>query len=131
MISQTRRTWQTWAMHRPILATLLLAAGPAFAEAPVVVAAEARAGGSGWTVSVTLRHPDTGWDHYASGWEVLAPDGALLGYRELTHPHVDEQPFTRSLSGVGIPDGLDHVLIRPRCTLDGWVASPTRLALER
>ncbi|WP_347310869.1 hypothetical protein [Defluviimonas sp. SAOS-178_SWC] len=118
-------------MHRPILAALFIATGPAFAEAPVVVSAEARPGASGWTFAVTLRHPDTGWDHYASGWEVLAPDGTRLGYRELTHPHVDEQPFTRSLSGVNIPAGIDYVLIRPRCTLDGWVASPTRLDLAR
>lgn len=131
MIAAARRTWQSAAMHRPILAAFLLATGPAFAEAPVVVAAEARPGGSGWTVAVTLRHPDTGWDHFASGWEVLAPDGTRLGYRELAHPHVDEQPFTRSLAGVEIPDGLDHILIRPRCTLDGWVASPTRVDLVR
>lgn len=118
-------------MFRLILAILVFATGPAFATGPVVVDAEAQRDGQGWTISVTLSHPDTGWDHYASGWEVLAPDGTRLGYRDLTHPHVDEQPFTRSLAGVVVPDGLDHVLIRPRCTLDGWVATPTRLDLGR
>ncbi len=106
-----------------------LATLPAYADAPQVVAAETIHQGADWFISVTLAHPDTGWDHYASGWEVLAPDGTKLGYRELTHPHVEEQPFTRSLSGVTIPDGLDHVFIRPRCTLDGWVGSPARLDL--
>ncbi|MDI3336728.1 hypothetical protein QKW60_09940 [Defluviimonas aestuarii] len=117
-------------MIRTGLLLSILVVAPAYADAPKVVTAEAVQQGAGWTVSVTLAHPDTGWDHYASGWEVLAPDGVKLGYRELTHPHVEEQPFTRSLSGVTIPDGLDHVLIRPRCTLDGWVGSPTQLDLS-
>jgi hypothetical protein len=38
----------------------------------------------------------------------------------LLHPHVAEQPFTRSLSGVTIPEGLTEILIRPRCNVDGW-----------
>lgn len=119
-------------MHRSLLALACLAALPAAANPPEVVSARAEAGGGGrWSVLVTLRHPDTGWDHYASGWEVLAPDGTRLGYRELSHPHVDEQPFTRSLDDVAIPDAVDFVLIRPRCTLDGWVAMPARLDLRR
>ena len=43
---------------------------------------------------VTVQHADTGWDHYADAWEVLAPDGTVLGTRTLLHPHTDEQPFT-------------------------------------
>lgn len=108
----------------------LLAAGVALADPPRVVAATAAPEGGGrWTISVTLSHPDTGWDHYASGWKVLAPDGTVLGVRELTHPHVDEQPFERALNGVAIPPGLREVLILPRCTMDGWVAMPTILTL--
>ncbi|RED50939.1 hypothetical protein [Aestuariispira insulae] len=61
---------------------------------------------------VTLRHGDTGWDHYANKWEVLAPDGTILGTRVLYHPHVNEQPFTRSLIGVSVPDGIGVVRIR-------------------
>ncbi len=116
-------------MFRSALALALLPAFAASADAPQVVGAEALRKDGRWIISVTLTHPDTGWDHYASGWEVLAPDGTRLGYRELAHPHVDEQPFTRNLTHVDLPEGIDHVLIRPRCTLDGWVASPTRLDL--
>lgn len=90
------------------------------ADAPEIVAAEVTAQGESWRVSVTLRHPDTGWDHYADGWEVLAQDGTRLGFRELLHPHVEEQPFTRSLSGVTIPQGVTEVFIRARCNVDGW-----------
>lgn len=111
------------------LAALLLFATPALAEDPVVEDATARLAGDSWTFSVTLSHPDTGWDHYADGWEVLDPDGNRLGFRELLHPHETEQPFTRSLSGVTVPDGVTEVLIRPRCNVDGWAGESYRLTL--
>ena len=106
-------------------------AAPAVADSPVVEAVSARATSSGWTFSVTLRHPDTGWDDYADGWEVLAPDGTRLGYRELLHPHVNEQPFTRSLSGVAIPDGITEVLIRARDNVGGWSEETTAFTLPK
>jgi len=43
---------------------------------------------------------------------VVAPDGKVLATRSLAHPHVNEQPFTRSLSGVKIPKGIKVVTIR-------------------
>lgn len=111
---------------------LALATGTARADSPAVEAAVATREPDGtWTVSVTLRHADTGWDHFANGWQLLAPDGTVLGKRALTHPHVEEQPFTRELTGVVIPDDLAEILIQPRCTMDGWVAMPTALMLDR
>lgn len=108
---------------------LALAALPALADPPEIVAATAWPSGAGWTFDVTLRHPDTGWDHYADAWAVHAPDGTLLGLRVLLHPHETEQPFTRSLSGIAIPDGLAEVEIRARCLVDGWSAAGFRLGL--
>ena len=95
---------------------LAVLAGPAFADGPVVENVTV----SGDRFSVTLSHPDTGWDHYADGWEVLDADGTSLGVRELLHPHVAEQPFTRSLSGVVVPEGAQVVYVRARCNVDGW-----------
>lgn len=69
-------------------------------------------------VSVTLAHPDTGWDHYADGWRIETAEGTILGTRELLHPHVTEQPFTRSLTVSDLPDG--PLFIRARCSVDGW-----------
>ena len=63
------------------------------------------------TFNVTVRHGDTGWDHYADHWRVLDADDNELGKRVLLHPHVDEQPFTRSLSGVQIPLNIEQVTI--------------------
>jgi len=67
---------------------------------------------SGYRFDVTLSHADTGWDHYAKVWEVVGPDGNVVGTRVLAHPHVNEQPFTRSLGGVEISDGVKQVTVR-------------------
>jgi hypothetical protein len=80
-----------------------------------------------WTFHVTVRHPDTGWEDYADGWDVVAPDGQVLKpdpsspfTRLLLHPHETEQPFTRSQSGIVIPDGVSQVRVRAHDLVDGF-----------
>ncbi|MEM7749194.1 MAG: hypothetical protein AAF346_13115 [Pseudomonadota bacterium] len=68
--------------------------------------------GQSFSFDVTLKHADTGWKHYANKWDVVGPDGKVLGTRVLYHPHVEEQPFTRSLSGVKIPASVTQVTVR-------------------
>ena len=70
-------------------------------------------------IDVTLRHQDSGWDHYADYWRIIDPDGNELGKRVLAHPHVNEQPFTRSLSGVRIPSSVNEVVIEAHDTVHG------------
>jgi hypothetical protein len=36
------------------------------------------------------------------------------------HPHVKEQPFTRSLSYIQIPDEITEVTIRAHCSVDNY-----------
>lgn len=61
---------------------------------------------------VTVRSKDTGWDYYAERFEVVAPDGSVLGTRVLLHPHETEQPFTRELDDVRIPQSITQVTVR-------------------
>ncbi len=110
---------------------LCLASGFAVADPVTIVSATARKDAAGWTFDVTLSHPDAGWEHYADAWEIVAPDGTSLGLRDLAHPHVEEQPFTRSLSGVTIPENMTHVMVRARCLVDGWSDETLRLDLPR
>ncbi len=98
----------------------LLTASSAFADPPQITDIQARAGSNGWRFDVTIAHPDTGWDHYADGWRVEAEDGQVLGTRILAHPHVNEQPFTRSLSSVWIPPEIKTVYLRSKDNIDGW-----------
>ena len=81
-----------------------------------------------WPVNVTLQHGDTGWDHYADNWRVVDAEGRVLGDRVLYHPHVDEQPFTRGLGGIVIPEGTERVFVEAHDTVHGW--SPDRLEVD-
>jgi hypothetical protein len=96
-------------------------------NADVTYVKAVQAADSTWTFYVTVSHPDTGWDDYADGWDVLTPDGTVLKpdsespfTRLLLHPHVDEQPFTRSQSSITIPEGVTQVRIRAHDLLDGF-----------
>ena len=55
--------------------------------------------GDTYTMSATVRHDDAGWEDYANVIK-FEGEGVQNGLRELLHPHVNEQPFTRSQSGV-------------------------------
>ena len=96
-----------------LAALLAFAAGPASAgEADIVGAKVTRTSSGVYRFDVTVTHFDRGWKHYANKWDVVAPDGTVLGTRELLHPHEHEQPFTRSLSGVRVPKGIATVTLR-------------------
>ena len=80
-----------------------------------------------WTFHVTVEHPDTGDDDYANGWDVITPNNEVLKAQEgdqftrlLTHPHIDEQPFTRSQSGILIPAETAGVFVRAHDLVSGW-----------
>ena len=93
--------------------TFLLSSTLAIADSAEVVDASAECNqNSQCTFNVTVRHSDKGWDHYANRWEVLTPDGNIIAVRVLRHPHIHEQPFTRSLSQVTVPMDLKRVKIR-------------------
>lgn len=114
-----------------LLALCLALVPPAAGAAPadVVAAAALPEAGGTFRFDVTVRSQETGWDKYADRWEVLAPDGTLLGARDLAHPHVDEQPFTRSLGGVAVPAGIAAVRIRARDSVEGWGGAELEVAL--
>lgn len=69
--------------------------------------------GNQYRIDVTIKHKDTGWDHYANAWQVLDEKGNVIGERVLYHPHVDEQPFTRSLT-LTIPTGVKKITVRAK-----------------
>lgn len=97
-----------------------------------VVAVQALPEGAGrWRFNVTVAHADEGWDHYADKWDVVAPDGSLLGTRVLLHPHESEQPFTRSLGGVAIPEGIETVTLRAHDSVHGYGGAELTVELER
>jgi len=80
-------------------------------EADVVDVVISKTSNGQFRIDTTVLHDDMGWDHYADRWDVVAPDGTVLGSRVLAHPHDNEQPFTRSLT-LAIPANIATVTIR-------------------
>ena len=91
-----------------------------------------------WHFSVTVRHPDSGWEKYADGWDVVLPDGTVIKpapneefTRTLWHPHVNEQPFTRSQGGIKIPANIPSVTVRAHVKPDGFGGKEMLVELKR
>lgn len=100
---------------------------PGTGNADVLFVRAVQAADGSWTFYVTVSHPDTGWEDYADGWDVALEDGTVLKpdpespfTRLLLHPHVDEQPFTRSQSKIIIPEGENVVTVRAHDLVDGY-----------
>lgn len=109
----------------------LLAPFFVFANKVEVVDVKAtQASDKSWRFAVTLKHADEGWDHYANEWQVIALDNKILGTRTLYHPHVKEQPFTRSLGGVKIPDAVKIIRVIAKDTVHGLSTKAAELNLE-
>jgi hypothetical protein len=95
-----------------VIACSALLASPVLAGTADVIDVEVRyKGGNSFQVITTLGHADTGWKHYANGWEILDESGKTLGMRVLHHPHVNEQPFSRSHT-LDIPATVKTITIR-------------------
>ena len=62
---------------------------------------------------------------------MVGPDGETYGTRELAHDHAGEQPFTRTLSGIAIPDDVTEVTIEGRDLLSGWGGATVTIELAR
>ncbi len=97
------------------------------ANADVTYVRAVQTGEGVWTFHVTVEHPDTGWDDYADGWDVVLPDGNVVlpnpddpFTRLLLHPHETEQPFTRSQSRIAIPPEITEVTVRAHDLVDGF-----------
>ena len=119
-------------MRGLLVAVGLLLAMPIQAGEADVLKVTVRKAGDGYSFDVSVRHADTGWKHYANKWEVLSPDGkTVLGTRTLLHPHEDEQPFTRSLSGVRVPAKFNEVLVRAHDSVHEYGGKTKRVTLPR
>jgi hypothetical protein len=122
-----RKLNKTNVMVASLLA--LAAFNTAYANDVKILAADFQSNdGNRWSVNVTLQHADTGWDHFADNWRVVDSQGNVLGDRVLYHPHVDEQPFTRGLSDVKVPEGITTVYIEAHDKVHGW--TPNRLKVD-
>lgn len=97
------------------------------ADADVTFVRAVQAADGSWTFEVTVEHPDTGEEDYANGWDIITTEGEVIKKSidepftfVLTHPHIDEQPVTRSQSGLIIPQDVTEVFVRAHDIVHGW-----------
>ena len=101
-------------------------------DCPVVEAVEMVETSPGvYRISATVRSVDIEDISYADAWEIRDLEGNVLGIRVLTHPHANEQPFTRSLSGVEIPDDVAEVVVDARDSVQGYCGVSLQVAVPR
>lgn len=123
-------------MHNQTIRIMLLVVGLIFSNAIFandveVVKVRFELSGSSWSVSTTLKHADSGWDHYADAWRVVDEKGEVLGSRTLHHPHENEQPFTRSLGNILIPKGVNTVFVEAHDKVHGWAKQRVQVDLNK
>ena len=106
-------------------------------NADVTFVEATKTGDSTWTFEVTVKHPDVGWRDFADGWDVVLPGGKAVLLqpkdrftRVLAHPHVDEQPFTRTQEKILIPAKTKYVTVRAHDLVDGYGGKEVKVNLE-
>ena len=100
---------------------------PGERDYPDVETAELRPAGDTYDMTVTISSAYDSPERYADGWRVLTDDGEVLGEHELTHDHANEQPFTRTQSGLRIPDGVSEVVVEGRDSVNGYGGTTVRV----
>jgi hypothetical protein len=108
------------------------------ADADVLFVRAQETADSTWTFTVTVAHPDSGWEDYANGWDIVLPDGTAVlpdpnspFTRLLLHPHETEQPFTRSQSNIEIPANVTAVTVRAHDIVAGFGGQEITVALDQ
>jgi len=103
---------------KKIILLFLLLCSIAHSQPPLILKAEANLKTNQlFDIAVILRHPDTGWDHYASEWIVIVNDETEIAKRTLYHPHVNEQPVKRYVRDILIPENAKTIKIYAQCNL--------------
>lgn len=116
------------SLNKSLMFASLLFTTSAFANDVEIVQVVLTSQSGTWRADVTLKHDDEGWKHYADAWRLVDEKGNEIGKRTLYHPHVNEQPFTRSLSGFQIPKDKKFIFVEAHDLKHGW--SPNRVKID-
>lgn len=106
-----------------------VSAGPTGQLCASVVGAQATNDGDTWTFALTVRSDDISATEFGDSWELRTLDGDVLATRVLAHEHINEQPFTRSMSGIVIPEGITTVLGVAHHSVGGYCGETLEIQL--
>jgi len=91
-----------------------------FANEPKVINVKVDRTNNSYNFHVTIKHNDLSNEHYVNRWEIVDEKGNILAIRILFHPHIKEQPFTRSLYKIDLPSNMKKVYIRAHDIVHGY-----------
>lgn len=77
----------------------------------------------------TISSPYDTPQRYADAFRVMSTEGIQFGERNLFHDHASQQPFTRDLYGVAIPEGIKTVVIQARDKKYGYGGKTLQVTL--
>jgi hypothetical protein len=135
MIPITRRCFNSWSGAIAVAICAALTA-PAVAQSPdeqkfpdvVSVRVSAR-GADRFDFDATISSPYDTPQRYADAFRAMSKDGTVFGERILFHDHAGEQPFTRDLYSVTIPNTTREVVIQARDKRYGYGGRTVTVAL--
>ena len=84
--------------HSITLLLLLISSLVKAAEVEVKCEKVEHRGGDLFTFYISVDHNDENWEHYVDRFELLNEKGKIFAVRVLRHPHVNQRPFTRSVT---------------------------------
>lgn len=102
-----------------ILLTLILSL-PAYAEKVEILMVKAIQSDGLWSFDVTVRHPDASIDHMMDSIAIFLPNDEQLAFADVPLPSIGAPHMTTQLTDIKIPEGIEYVVIRGRCSKDGW-----------
>lgn len=97
------------------LALLLGVSGAQYNCCDIIAVEATELAADGWVILPYMFSPyeRTTTEHFCNRVEILSvfPNGTsvLLGKRDIENPHPDEQPFSRSVGSVVLPEGTDTI----------------------
>jgi hypothetical protein len=107
-----------------------LAAGSNEQKYPDVIAVEVRSSGvDTFDFDATVSSPYDTPQRYADAFRITGKDGSVFGERILFHDHANEQPFTRDLYRVKVPNGARVVVVQARDKRFGYGGKTVEIAL--
>jgi len=93
------------------------AEGPPAAD---IVAVEVTGSAGAYDFTVVIASDDTGCDLYVDWWEIVEVSGTLVQREVQAGPHIDDQPFTDTATGVDVADDA-LLLVRAHLSSEGYV----------
>lgn len=114
-----------------LIFSFIICVSPAFANDVEIIKVVLTKHAGTWQADVTLKHQDEGWKHYADGWRLVDSKGDEIGKRTLYHPHVNEQPFTRSLTGFYLPEKMKVIFVEAHDLKHGWSKDKVKIDLSK